>query len=178
MSIIPLSFSRLSVRAAAGFAMGRAADSSTVLGEFGTNGATIPSRATSAPVHRPMDLPSPRPRPPATPLPPHSSGVKTLLLLRGRWDGREMVPSSSSSPSFHAGNLIKSSSLLHHCRRRRRLTQRPKPDCTLLAASPASLSLSLSPWVPASLPKAVYLFSPQFSLCSFPFLTDRQCVIV
>ena len=44
------------------------------------------------PVHHPMDLAEPS----SSLLSGVREGVKTLLLLRGRWDGREMVPSSSS----------------------------------------------------------------------------------
>ena len=99
--------------------------------------------------------------PPLLSLPPWL-GVKTLLLLRGRWDGREMAP-SSSRPSFHAGNLIKSSPLPLLCPPR--LAQRPKPDCTLPGCLPASHSA-----------RGCLLIQRPIQPCSFPFLLQRQAV--
>ena len=165
MSIILLLPSSLSHRCPSTFAMCGAGNSPDMLRESGGE-----SRNLLEPRHFCPLRVIPWIREPSS----SSSGVKTLLLLRGRWDGREMVPSSSSSPSFHAGNLIKSSSLLHHCRRRRRLTQRPKPDCTLLAASPASLSLSLSMGASQSA-QGCLLIQPPIQPLLIPF-SYRQAV--
>ena len=91
-----------------------------------------------------------------------SSGVKTLLLLRGRWDGREMAPSLF----LFFSSVVRRPFMLE-------ISSKVPPVVLSLCCGPeAKARLSVHCPTP---PEAVYLFSPQFRLAHSPFLLDRQC---